>query len=80
MSIPKGAGIETEYAIIGADPCTSSRRVVSGYPHISLSADGNPCVRRGGDDDLMLPNGARFTLTMRIPSTRPPKARIQLPL
>lgn len=60
MSIPKVAGTETEYAITGADPCTSSRRVVSAYPRISLSADGNPCVRRGGDDDLMLPNGARF--------------------
>src|SRR5438874_872594 len=60
MSVPKLAGTETEYAITGDDPVSASCKVVAAYPRIALGARNNPCVRRGGEDDLMLPNGARL--------------------
>jgi hypothetical protein len=59
MSIPKLAGIETEYAITGSDPVSSSRGVVGAYARLQLSADYTSCVCRD-QNDLMLANGARL--------------------
>jgi Pup amidohydrolase len=70
MSIPKLAGLETEFAIAGDERQRASALVVRAYPWISLAADPAPSAGPAGTEnpsfascdgnDRMLPNGARF--------------------
>jgi len=82
MSIPKLAGIETEFAIVGEEPLSASSRVVQSYPWIDLgtdpavaSAEGpNPSVAAADGNDRMLPNGARWYVDHAHPEYSTPES------
>lgn len=86
MSIPKAAGIETEYAIIGDERVRASMAVVRAYRHIHLStlsaipeigaegATNNVCIPSFADCDLRLPNGSRFYVDHSHPEYSTPES------
>ena len=60
MSVPKLAGIETEFAVTGEAGRNVALDVVEAYARLPNSEGGRVFVTRHGSDDLMLSSGARF--------------------
>ncbi len=85
MSIPKLAGLETEFAITGGeDRISASWELVNAYSHIFLgepmgadpyeSRPANACAGSASGGDWMLPNGARFYVDHAHPEYSTPES------